>query len=46
MSNQMYLYTTVYELHDLIQKHFTNTDRFVFTAHLPDDTPVNEMSRN
>ena len=31
----MYLYTTVYELHDLIQKHFTNTDRFALAIHLP-----------
>lgn len=43
MSNQTYIYTTVHELHDLIQKHFNNTDRFVFTTHLPDDTPVKNM---
>lgn len=46
MSNETYLYTTVRELHHLIQKHFNNTDRFIFTTHLPDDTPINEMSRN
>ena len=40
MSDQTYLYTTVHELHDLIQKYFTNTDRFVFTTHLPDEKHI------
>lgn len=40
MSNETYFYTTVHELHDLIQKHFNNTDQFVFTTHLPDDKHI------
>lgn len=40
MSNETYLYETVRELHNLIQKHFNNTNRFVFTTHLPDDKHI------